>query len=314
MTGRWTLFSFCLLMPASPVQSQEAAARATVDSTSYLIGDAIRVHVRLSHPRGAAVRDAIGDSAGAFIVLGKSPFRTEGEGATVGDIVVAKYDSGDAVLPPLPFLYSLSGDTALRTVATNELRLTISTVAVDTSQAIHDLKPQIGIPLEWWEILLAVLALLLVLAAGWFGVRWWKRRKQKVEGTLPEPPLRPAHVIAFEELARLKEQKLWQQGLLKAYYTEVTEILRRYLENRYRVMALERTTDEILDDLKRLRMSGDLSGRAESLLRRADLVKFAKHAPGVPEHEESLRTAYDFVERTKIVEQAPAPAPGESKQ
>jgi hypothetical protein len=291
---------------STPARAQEAVARAAVDSAAFLVGDAISVHVRISHPRGATVREAIGDSAGGFTVLGKTPFRGEGESATVGDVVVAKYDSGDAVLPPLRFLYSVPGDTALRTVATNELRLTIHTVAVDTSQEIHDLKSQIGIPLEWWEILLAVAAALLLVAAVWWGYRRWKRRRQKGEGAVPDAPIRPAHVIAFEELARLKEQKLWQQGLLKAYYSEVTEILRRYLENRYRVMALERTTDEILEDLRRLRMPGELSGKAETLLRRADLVKFAKHAPEVPEHEESVRTVYDFVERTKITEQAPA--------
>jgi hypothetical protein len=82
------------------------------------------------------------------------------------------------------------------------------------------------------------------------------------------------------------------------------------MENRYQAMALERTTDEILDDLRRLRMPDDLIRKAESLLRRADLVKFAKHQPVVPEHEESLKAVYDFVERTKIVEEPVTPGQG----
>jgi hypothetical protein len=304
------LLLLCAAAPPGSARAQEASARATVDSSAFLIGDAIRVHVRITHPRGASLREAIGDSAGGFTVLGRTPLSPEGETTTAGEIVVARYDTGEAVLPPLQFLYAVAGDSALRTVATNELRLAIRTVAVDTSQDFRELKPPIGIPLEWWEILLAVLSALVAVAAAVFLYRWWKKRGRKEEGPLPAAPPRAAHVLAFEELASLKERRLWQQGLIKPFYTEVTEILRRYLENRYSLMALERTTDEILDDLRRLRMPNELSAKAEGLLRRADLVKFAKHQPGIPEHEESLTVAYDFVERTKIA----APAPGEGGQ
>jgi hypothetical protein len=102
----------------------------------------------------------------------------------------------------------------------------------------------------------------------------------------------------------LKEKRLWQQGLIKQFYSEATEIFRRYIENRYRQEALEQTTDEIVSGLLRLKMPGDLVGRAEETLRRADLVKFAKQVPGIPEHEQTLKFVYDFVDRTKIVESA----------
>lgn len=286
------------------VYAQEPTARASVDSTHFLVGDAIPVHVRITHPPAAAFRPLFGDTLGGFTVLGHSPLREEGETTTTAEIVVAKYDSGDAVLPPLRFLCTLAGDTATRSIGTNEILLSIRTVPVDTTQEIKDLKPPISIPLAWWEILLYAAGLSAVGALVYVLYRWRKKRAASLTGEVPVALRRPAHVIAFDELGRLKEKKLWQQGLVKQYYTEVTEILRRYMENRYSLMALERTTDEILDDLRRLRMKEELLGKADGLLRRADLVKFAKHQPVVKENEESIETVYDFVERTKIVEVA----------
>lgn len=292
------------------VQAQEVSARATVDSTHYLIGDAIPVHIKITHPPSVSFQPLFADTIGGFSVLTHSPFRSEGESASLTDVVVSRYDSGEAVLPPLTFLYTIPGDSIPRTAQTNEIVVSIQTVAVDTSKEFKDIKPPIGIPLPWWEVALYVGAGLLLLVLGYFLYRWRKNRPVAVAGETPSAPRKPAHVIAFEELAALKDKKLWQQGLIKQYYTEVTEIARRYLENRYQAMALERTTDEILDDLRRLRMPDDLVRKAESLLRRADLVKFAKHQPVVPEHEESLKAVYDFVERTKIVEQPLTAGPG----
>ncbi len=293
----------------TPVCAQEPYARATVDSVRHLIGDAIPVHVQISHPAGATLRPLFADTVGGFTVLGTSPLRAEGEKVSVGDVVVAKYDSGDAVLPPLKFLIVGAGDSAGQMVATNELRLTIQTVAVDTSQEIKDLKPPLGIPLTWQEILLALGLLLIAVAAAYILYRWWKRRRMPASPDVAAPA-RPAHVIALEELGALKQKKLWQQGLIKQYYSEVTDILRRYFENRYRLMALERTTDEILDDLRRIRLTGELLGKTDRLLRRADLVKFAKHQPPTVEHDESIQIAYDVVERTRITEGAVPSGPG----
>ncbi len=290
-------------------RAQEPYARATLDSTRYLVGDAIPVHVQVSHLPGATLRPLFADTIGGFTILGMSPFRLQGERLSAGDVVVARYDSGDVTLPPLQFLVTQPGDSAGKTVATTELALSIQTVPVDTAGDIKDLKPPLSIALTWQEILLGLAAILLLAALTFLLYRWWKRRSQPAS-VAAAVPLRPAHVIALEELGKLRQKKLWQQGQIKQYYTEVTDILRRYFENRYRLMALERTTDEILEDLRRIRLTSELLGKADRLLRRADLVKFAKHLPPTPEHEESLQIVYDVVERTRIIESAPGTGPG----
>jgi hypothetical protein len=284
--------------------AQVVVARATTDSTNFLVGDAIRVHVLLLHPKGMTFQPLVADTLGSFFVIERQPFRPQNDTQTATEYVVAKYDSGEAFLPPLVFLYSVPGDTVSRRVETNPVRLTVHTVPVDTSKEIRDLKPPLSIPISLAEVLLILGIVFLVALLAYVGYRFWKKRKSRVAGEVSVVPPRAAHVIALDELGRLKEKRLWQQGLIKQFYSEATEIFRRYIENRYRQEALEQTTDEIVSGLLRLKMPGDLVGRAEETLRRADLVKFAKQVPGIPEHEQTLKFVYDFVDRTKIVESA----------
>ena len=283
------------------------SARARVDSTHYLVGDWITVNVDITHPSGALLRGVVGDTLAGFSVISRDSLVKVSDTQTATKLKVAKYDSGTAVLPPIPFLYRLAGDTTLRLAATNPLILTVSTVRVDTAREIKDIKPPLSIPLTLAQIALALGIILAVLGLAYIVYRYWKKRRQVATGQAYVPPPRPAHLIALEELAVLREKKLWQQGLIKQYYSEVTEIVRRYFENRYGIMALEQTTDEIMAALKRHRHAETIWAETESTLRRADLVKFAKYQPGIPEHEEMLGVAYDIVEKTKLVEAAPSP-------
>ena len=186
-------------------------------------------------------------------------------------------------------------------MSTNPLLLTVQTVRVDTTQDIRDVKPPLPIPVSLIEALIYVGCLVLIGLLVYAGYLLWKRSKRKTPGQVYVPPARPAHIIAFEELAALKEKQLWQMGKIKEYYSEVTEILRRYVENRYQIKALEETTDEILDGLAGVQIQGDVLRAVEKILRRADLVKFAKAQPGIPEHEEMIVITGDAVDRTKLV-------------
>ena len=303
MTIRTIGVAACLLCAAS-AQAQ-VSARARVDSTEYLVGDPITVHLDLHHPEGTVFHRAAFDTTGGFAVLEAHPLGSPGPTLTRGEYVIARYDSVQAVIPPVTIWYSLPGDTARRTAKTNQLVVSVRTVQVDTSQQFKDLKPPLSIPISWRELVLYGGAFLLLAVLLWLGYRTWKKRRARRTGEEYHPPERPAHTIALEELARLKEKKLWQQGKIKEYYSELTEILRRYLEHRYSQPALEETTDEILVGLQKLRFPAEMLNRVETLLRRADLAKFAKQRPAVSEHEDSMAVVYDVVDRTKIVPMTP---------
>jgi hypothetical protein len=290
------------------VNAQTAApARATawVDSSHFVVGDPIHVHLLVRTQRGVSVRPLMGDSLDGFTVLGRPALKQSSDTTVDGSFVVARYDSGDAIVPPVSFSISRGGVADSTIIASNPVSLTVSTVAVDTTKDFRDLKPVVDIPLTWGEILEYALIGLAVAAVAFFAWRYWKKRKLKRGQVAEVKPLRPAHVIAFEQLAQLKDKKLWQQGMVKEFYSEVTEIFRRYLENRYSMMAMEETTDEIMGGLRSLRFPDVMFGTAEKVLRRADLVKFAKYLPVPAENEEMIAVVHDLVDKTKIVAMTP---------
>lgn len=290
-----------ILLGAPASGADGVTAKASVDSTHYLVGDWIIVHIDITHPRGINIQPPAGDSVAGFLILQHRPLTRMSDTLSVTDLVVARYDSVSTEFPPLPIHYYIAGDSAAHTVFTNPLHLTVSTLAVDTTKEMVDLKPPMAIPMTLAEIAMYVWIVLLCAAVAYFLYRYWKKRKQQQAGQVYVPPPRAAHIIALEQLAALKERKLWQQGRIKEFYTEVTEILRRYIENRYQLMALEKTTDEIMVGLRSVAVTPEILPGLETILRRADLVKFAKYQPDIPEHEEMFTVAFDMVDRTKFV-------------
>ncbi len=136
-------------------------------------------------------------------------------------------------------------------------------------------------------------------------VLWYRKRTKEVplivEKQEPEIAL-PAHVIALESLDILQAKKLWQSGYVKEYQSELTQIIRRYLEDRYGIDALEKTTREITKDLTKANLSATQHESLNRILTVADLVKFAKALPEEDLHDRFLTEAKHFVQETSIPE------------
>jgi hypothetical protein len=294
-----------LLLHAISAVAQEAgvSAKAWVDSSQYVVGDPILLHVQVIHPRTSAPKIAMGDSLGPFAVLRHGSPVVENDTTLSLAFLLSYYDSGTVAIPPVQVLDRSGSDSAATMAVTNPVPVTVRTVAVDTTKEFRDLKPPLAIPLSWTEIALYAGIILLAGALAFFGYRYWKKRKKAPQQVIASIPSRPADALAFEELGALKDRKLWEKGLVKEYYSELTEIVRRYFERRYAVNALEETTDEILGALRNVQVSEKTLSNVETLLVGADLVKFAKQLPGISEHTESMKIAYTIVEQTKLVSQ-----------
>ena len=140
-------------------------------------------------------------------------------------------------------------------------------------------------------------------------IRKYKKNKREVSIYVSPDP---AHVVAFRELEKLKDEKLWQKGEIKKYYTRLTEILRQYLEKRYGVYSMEMTTSETLESLVNTGFRKDESyTMLRSVLTGADLVKFAKYKPEPSENELNFEYSWDFVSSTKEEETVPESVNGE---
>jgi hypothetical protein len=130
-------------------------------------------------------------------------------------------------------------------------------------------------------------------------IYYLKKRPKQQPVAPPVKPSLPGYIIALNKLTELSGKKLWQQGEVKQYYSELSDIIRDYLENRYRVKTQESTTDEIFAALKHKRIVSRNRELLRQILQLADLVKFAKENPLPADNEQSMDNAVDFVSNTK---------------
>jgi hypothetical protein len=215
-------------------------------------------------------------------------------------LLITSFDSGTWVIPPFGFSTNLDSTK----VFSNELQLTVNTIAVDTTQDIKDIKTILSENyslLDWIKDnkLYALLGLVLCVAFG-FLIYWALNHfKKKPEPIVIAPVAVPAHVLALEKLDKLKAEKLWQEGKDKTYYSKLTNIMREYIENRFNIRALEQTTDEIMYGFRNIALDNASKEKLQQVLSLSDLVKFAKENPLPAENETNLANVYDFVNGTK---------------
>ncbi len=211
---------------------------------------------------------------------------------------LTSFDSGSFVVPGRDILL-LRPDGYVDTLHLEQLSLEYTTIAVDTTGFVaKPLKEQMNYPVTFAEVLPwaggGVLLLALVVA-----LVWLIRRRMKNQPVLGHSrPSDPPHVVALRELDRIRAEKLWQQQRQKEYYTAVTDTIRKYIEGRYRVSAMESTTPEIIAMLKGMELPEKEFAQLQDLLFTADLVKFAKYTATDSENEQAIPVAVRFVNAT----------------
>ncbi len=192
------------------------------------------------------------------------------------------------------------------TIRTEPVDIEIKSVLpADAQPQLHEIQPPVSLPDRIYVWIAGAAAAALLLAGGFLGFLFWRKRKA---GPVPIE-IRPAHETARAALCDLMARDLLEQGAYKVFYLELSAILRRYIENRFALKAPEQTTPEFLTTMK---SAGSLAAEHKKLLRRflehSDMVKFAKYHPASRE----VKDAIDIVERF-IDETAYANAPEKSK-
>jgi hypothetical protein len=180
-------------------------------------------------------------------------------------------------------------------------------LAVDTTLAIKPIKGPVKIPFSILEYLPWIIAGMLFLAIAGFLLYYLIRRRKGEPIFLLRPSVKyQPHEWALMELEKLRIKKLWQAGKMKEYHTELTDILRKYIEDRFRLMAMESTTGEILEDLEeKTGIRKECRTTLGKILSMADLVKFAKYLPLQEDHEQSMENAVDFINKTFATPEIP---------
>ena len=276
-------------------QAQEPKISARIDSSRYKVGDWILLHVAAELPHGVdSLVLAAKDSLGGFEILNVEK-SAPGNSQQEWTLRLTMFDTGDVYIPPVPFSYRNQPDTTQRIAYSNPVAVSIVAIPFDPKGDIKDIKPPLDAPWKFEDFLPFLIALLVIALAllAYFYYRKWKKRREK--GFVAVKPSLPPAQVALAALRILEDKHLWQQGKIKQYYSEVTEIIRRFLEDQYGVLALESTSDEILDQLMKLPEAQALLREFRSFFTTADLVKFAKHLPTPDDHENELRWGYELV-------------------
>ena len=263
------------------------AQTATLDSNTILIGQQINFTIT-----NKVTSTKIWPTYNEFLVEGieiiKASKIDTTDGVITQEFVITAWDSGSYFIPPIAFSENSK---------TEGLLLNVQTIILAEDAELKDIKQPIEEPIGWsdiWPWLLGILILSLII----FIVKKYIFNKNKPSIIIKPKVIIAADISALKELNALEKAKIWQEGNVKEYHSQLSEIIRRYTENRFQFIALELTTDEILQELKSI-LSDDQLNNLSTLLQRADLAKFAKSKPIDTENMESMVLAKGFVNATK---------------
>jgi hypothetical protein len=304
MRTKRIFFIFIFLNLYQLLYCQNISVQAKVDTQKILIGDWIKLNIKAQHSSDIKLFwPDIDNNLGKFEVVKRDSFPQiiQENGQTIEQInaIVSAYDSGYFQIPAIKFEFSSQNDTSnKKELFTEAINIAVNSIAVDTTKDIKDIKDPLDIPFPLWLIITYIAIAIFIFLIAFLIWNKIKNKKGLPIFEKTEPKL-TAHELAYKELYLLEERKLWQKGQLKEYYSEVTEIIRKYLQNRYGIDAMEMTSDEILDTLINIHGDQKIQEVLKLFLSLADYVKFAKFQPIPNENEVELKRAYNFVDATR---------------
>lgn len=303
---RLRVLAFAVLgwMASLQVSAQQVTIDASIDSLQLLIGEQTKVKLEVSLDAGQKLQmPFIGDTIvnGVEVLDIAKPdtqYLNNGKRMLVKqEYTVTSFDSALYYLPPFEVLVDNQPYNS------KALALKVYSVPVDTLNPDQFYGPKSirEVPIKWEDISTAFWLALLMIAMGGLGYYLYLRLKDNkpiIKKIRIEPKL-PAHMQALQDIERIKSDKSMRMNNPKEYYTELTDVLRTYMSDRFGFNAMEMTSGEIIDKLLEIKDKESIR-ELKDLFQTADLVKFAKHAPLMNENDMNLVNAVDFINQTKI--------------
>ena len=297
----------CLAALSFTASAQRIKAGAELDTNAILIGQQFHLILKVEQPANLQVlwpnwHHTVVTGVEIVDVKTDTVFSENKDKISfTRDYLLTSFDSGGYHIPPIAFKGTAGRDT--ETVFTEPLFISVDKPAVDTTKGIRDIKGPVEIPFDWREYLPYILAgmggvILLVGIIYWIVYYVRKRRARRAALPVPEAPPVPPHLLALEALEQLRGKQLWQQAKIKQYHTELTDILRDYLRDVYKINAPEMLTDEIVQHMRFKHVTDSQRTVIRSVLELADMVKFAKVRATDTENEQAFNAIVGFVQET----------------
>lgn len=321
-------FLMCLLLSIGwNLSAQKASVQATVEPSEIQIGEQALINLKIISPKEKTIHFPVYEKeiVPGLEVLAILPPDTTIENNVMTLNVKYLVTAFDSTLYYIPFMPISDGTDTINsnsfglkvtspalkdsTLAYLEKMNTGQTDSIDFNQLqLNDIKPIQKPPFHisdyFWLmwIIFGILLLFLIL-----GLIIYLVLKKKKKGYFFTPPVvLPPHVRAIQALDKLKEEKIWQHGREKEFYTKITDILRQYLYDRYGIYAMEMTSGEILSEIQKKTDVLSVYDNLKQILSTSDLVKFAKYQPFPDENDLSMMNSYFVVNQTREADPVPS--------
>ena len=303
---------FCLALAVPLVAQAEDAPPSPVEVRAHAEPDTVTIGTRLRYVVEVTSRadtevflaqpsERVSDEFEIVDFGGEPPVTRDGKTVLTRWYTLVSFTPGDHLIKSPPVRYRQPGAEMADAPGT-EIRVSVESVLDKAGKVddIRDIKPPEVVPIDWrpWELLGGGVLGALALAALLYRVL---NRSKRVR---PAPPPRPPHEVAIEELERLRRRGL-DAGAMKTYYSELSAIVRTYLEQRFEIRAPEMTTEEfLLVSARGGRLVGPHRALLGDFLKESDLVKFARHMPTIADGERAWTAARRFVDETRSIPEA----------
>ncbi|MEO0128505.1 MAG: hypothetical protein ABIL44_12265 [candidate division WOR-3 bacterium] len=255
------------------------------------IGDPFEIAVVVSIPANKNISEPFVDSIGPFAIIDQKHkiLQEKGIARHYYRLRVSAFNTGELKFPPLKFL--LKENSNIDTIQTNPVDIKIASVLPEGMKDINDIKEMIEFPNP-----LPVIFLIIVICAGviaFFGTKFYKRFKQK---RIFEEQKIPCWERALNAVDALIKEDFINKGMVKKFYYTLTEILKRYLEERFNFPAIEQTTTEIVQSMRNLKLP--MRDEFRDLFQYADMVKYAKFIPPQEATEDIVNKSKELILKT----------------
>jgi len=310
MSARWFYRLFVglfFLTTGTNLALAQVNVNAKLNAQEILIGDQVRLTVQISLPtdlkfKAVKIKEALQAvpkielvQKGTLLTVAQSPQQILEQ-----QYLLSSYEAGTYQIPAITVDYE-EGGFVKSASAIAGLQLKVNSIPVnperDTLRAIKNINRE---EVRFSDFLMPILIVLILLGLVIFTILYLsrRRRKRQSETYTPPPPPPPAHETALAKLAELEQSGLLEKSEVNEFQTQLTYILREYLEGQYGINALESTTDDILESLRNIPIPEEWRMPLRQMLQTADLVKFAKAQPPLSFHLEALSSVKTFVEQT----------------
>lgn len=301
------IISLVLLLQVSAATAQNVILNAKLDTFAMRIGEQTRARLELSIDSGYNVvlpeleKEKLVEG---IEILESKEYSQNVDGGRknyIQEYLITSFDSTRYEIPPFEVVVDKD------TFASNRLILDVYSVEIDTANINNIAGPAevVDVQLTWEEVRDAIyLAIILILVAVALVMTTISLIKNKpIIRIVKVKPKLPSHVIAINRIDEIRNnESLSAEGNEKEYYTQLTDVLREYMHDRFGIDAQEMTTSEIIDELLKIKDKESIKELKE-ILEVADMVKFAKMKPDERENRLNMTNAIEFVNETKNAEE-----------